>query len=181
MSRLVLFSTLRSLMIFSVVTFVPLMWTQAGGSLITAASFVTVMLLVGVIGNVGGGRLSDRMGKRPLLVAATVLAVVMLAVFLQVSGLWLWPVLGVLGISLSATMPLGILVAQDILPGNHSLGAGLALGLANGLAALGVMALGPVAALWGPVAPLWVALAGGIACVPLAMSLPERKSGTDPD
>ena len=174
MSRLVVFSTLRSLMIISVVTFVPLMWTQAGGSLITAASLVTVMLLVGVIGNVGGGRLSDRVGKRPLLVAAMVLAVAMLAVFLQVSGPWLWLVLGVLGISLSATMPLGILVAQDILPGNHSLGAGLALGLANGLAALGIVALGPVAALWGPVAPLWVALAGGIACIPLAMSLPEH-------
>ncbi|WP_227370116.1 MFS transporter [Halomonas sp. M20] len=173
--RLVAFSTLRSLMIFAIVTFVPLMWTQAGGSLTTGASFITVMLVIGVIGNVGGGHLSDRIGRRPLLVAAMSLSVVMLAAFLLVSGGWLWLVLGILGISLFATLPLGILIAQDILPENRSLGSGLALGLSNGLAALGIMALGPVVALWGPTAPLWVALVGGIVSVPLAMGLPEHE------
>nr|WP_299242472.1 MFS transporter [uncultured Halomonas sp.] len=175
MSRLVAFSTLRSLMIFAVVTFVPLMWTQAGGSLTTGASFITVMLVIGVIGNVGGGHLSDRIGRRPLLVAAMSLSVVMLVAFLLASGGWLWLVLGILGISLFATLPLGILIAQDILPENRSLGSGLALGLSNGLAALGIMALGPVAAHWGPAAPLWVALIGGIISVPLAMGLPEHE------
>jgi FSR family fosmidomycin resistance protein-like MFS transporter len=173
-SRLVAFSTLRSLMIFTIVTFVPLMWTQAGGSLTTGASFITVLLLVGVIGNVGGGHLSDKVGRRPLLIAAMSLSAVMLTAFLLASGGWLWIVLGILGISLFATLPLGVLIAQDILPENRSLGSGLALGLSNGLAALGIMALGPVAALWGPTAPLWVALIGGIISVPLAMGLPEH-------
>jgi FSR family fosmidomycin resistance protein-like MFS transporter len=174
-SRLVAFSTLRSLMIFTIVTFVPLMWTQAGGSLTTGASFITVLLLVGVIGNVGGGHLSDKVGRRPLLIAAMSLSAVMLTAFLLASGGWLWIVLGILGISLFATLPLGVLIAQDILPENRSLGSGLALGLSNGLAALGIMALGPVAALWGPAAPLWVALIGGIISVPLAMGLPEHE------
>lgn len=174
MARLVAFSALRSLMIFAIVTFVPLMWTQAGGSLTTGASFITVLLLVGVIGNVGGGHLSDKVGRRPLLIAAMSLSTVMLAAFLLTSGGWLWIVLGILGISLFATLPLGVLIAQDILPENRSLGSGLALGLSNGLAALGIMALGPVAALWGPTAPLWVALIGGVISVPLAMGLLEH-------
>nr|WP_298249764.1 MFS transporter [uncultured Halomonas sp.] len=173
-TRLVAFSTLRSLMIFTVVTFVPLAWTQAGGALTTGASFITVMLLVGVIGNVGGGHLSDKVGRRPLLIAAMALASAMLAAFLLSSGGWLWVVLGVLGICLFATLPLGVLVAQDILPENRSLGSGLALGLSNGLAALGIMALGPVAAAWGPTVPLWIALAGGVISVPLAIGLPEH-------
>jgi len=173
-SRLVAFSTLRSLMIFTIVTFVPLAWAQSGGSLTTGASFITVMLVVGVIGNVGGGYLSDKIGRRPLLIAAMSLSSVMLAAFLLASGGWLWVVLGVLGISLFATLPLSVLIAQDILPENRSLGSGLALGLSNGLAALGIMALGPVAAHWGPEAPLWVALVGGIISVPLAMGLPEH-------
>jgi len=174
LTRLVAFSTLRSLMIFSVVTFVPLMWTQAGGSLTTGASFITVMLVIGVIGNVGGGHLSDRLGRRPLLLAAMAVSVVMLAAFLLAEGLWLWIALGVLGICLFSTLPLSILIAQDILPENRSLGSGMALGLSNGLAALGVMVLGPVAAEWGATAPLWVALAGGIVTVPLALGLPEH-------
>lgn len=174
-SRLVAFSTLRSLMIFTVVTFVPLMWAQGGGSLTTGASFITVMLVTGVIGNVGGGHLSDRLGRRPLLIAGMSLSVIMLGAFLLASGVWLWVTLGVLGISLFATLPLGVLIAQDILPENRSLGSGLALGLSNGFAALGIMALGPVAAIGGPTVPLWIALVGGIISVPLAMGLPEHQ------
>ncbi|WP_163144671.1 MFS transporter, partial [Arhodomonas sp. KWT] len=168
------FSALRSLVILSVVTYVPLMWTGAGGSLTTGASFITVMLVIGVIGNVSGGRLSDRVGRRPLLIGAMTVSVAMLAAFLLADGVWLWIALGVLGICLFATLPLGILIAQDILPENRSLGSGLALGLSNGLAALGVMALGPAAAAWGPAAPLWIALAGGAVTVPLATGLPEH-------
>lgn len=174
LSRLVVFSALRSLVILSVVTYVPLMWTGAGGSLTTGASFITVMLVIGVIGNVSGGRLSDRVGRRPLLIGAMTVSVAMLAAFLLADGVWLWIALGVLGICLFATLPLGILIAQDILPENRSLGSGLALGLSNGLAALGVMALGPAAAAWGPAAPLWIALAGGAVTVPLATGLPEH-------
>ncbi|WNK19062.1 MFS transporter [Halomonas piscis] len=173
-TRLTAFSTLRSLMIFSIITFVPVAWAQTGGSLTTGASFITVMLVVGVIGNVGGGHLSDKVGRRPLLIAAMCLATLMLGAFLLASGGWLWLVLGILGISLFATLPLSVLIAQDILPENRSLGSGLALGLSNGLAALGVMVLGPVAAHWGPEAPLWVALIGGLISIPLAAGLPEH-------
>ena len=151
------------------------MCREAGGSLTTGAGFITVMLVVGVIGNLGGGRLSDRFGRRPVLMVAMSLSVIMLAAFLLAEGLWLWIVLGVLGVSLFATLPLGILIAQDILPENRSLGSGMALGLSNALAALGVMLLGPVAAHWAPVAPLWVALAGGIVSIVLASGLPEHE------
>ncbi|WP_280538837.1 MFS transporter [Chromohalobacter sp. 11-W] len=174
LSRLVTFSALRSLMILAVVTYVPLMWAQGGGDLTTGASFITVMLVVGVIGNLGGGRLSDRFGRRPVLIVAMSVSVIMLAAFLLAEGIWLWIVLGVLGISLFATLPLGILIAQDILPENRSLGSGMALGLANALAALGVMLLGPVAALWAPAAPLWIALGGGVISIFLVSGLPEH-------
>ncbi|HYW93113.1 MAG TPA: MFS transporter [Gammaproteobacteria bacterium] len=177
MALLVVFSMLRSVMILSVVTFVPVMWSRSGGSLVTGASFITVMLLVGVIGNLGGGRLADRVGRRPVLVAAMAVSVVMLASFLLTGGIWLWLTLAVLGVSLFATLPLGILIAQDILPENRSLGSGLALGLSNGLAALGVMLLGPAAAAWGITAPLWVAVACGVVTVPLALLLPEHRPG----
>ncbi len=172
---LVLFSALRTLMIMAVVTFVPLMWTDAGGSLVVGASFITVMLVVGVIGNLGGGRLADRVGRRPVLFLGMVVSAAMLAAFLLSSGVWPWIIIAVLGVSLFATLPLGILIAQDILPENRSLGSGLALGFANGLAALGIMLLGPVAAAWGTAAPLWVAVVCGVITVPLVLLLPEHR------
>jgi len=175
LSLLVGFCALRALMIFCLITFVPVMWAQAGGSLTAGASFITVLMVVGIVGNLAGGRLSDHYGTRPILVAAMAAACLLMLAFLQLSGVWLWLVLALLGIALFSTLPLTIVVAQDMLPENRSFGSGLALGLANALGAVGVMALGPVAQAWDASAPLWVAAAGGAVALVLALVLPDHR------
>jgi FSR family fosmidomycin resistance protein-like MFS transporter len=175
LSRLVGFCALRSVMILSIVTYMPLLWQARGGSLTTGASFITVLLLVGIIGNLGGGRLGDRTGGRPVVIAAIVIAVPLLAGFILSTGLATWILLALLGIALFATLPLTVLMAQDILPENRSLGSGLALGFANALGALGVLALGPVAEAFGPAMALWAAFAAGIIAIPLALALPGHE------
>lgn len=172
---LLAFSTLRSLMIYSVVTFLPLLWYQQGGSLTGGASFVTVLLIVGIVGNLGGGSLADQVGRRPVVICAIVAAVALLTAFMWSSGLLSWVLLALLGIALFATVPLTILIAQDVLPENRSLGSGIALGLANALGALCVTVLGPVAAAWGPATALWVTVVCGIVAVPLAVALPDHR------
>lgn len=177
LSLLVGFCALRALMIFTLVTFMPLIWTRAGGSLTVGASLITVLLVVGIIGNLAGGWISDRVGTRPVLVTAMLASAVLLGIFTLLSGIWLWIVCGVLGVVLFATLPLTILIAQDVLPENRSFGSGLALGLANALGAVGVMIVGPAAQHWGVVAPLWVAAAGGMLAVALAWRIPNHAPG----
>ncbi|WP_353248269.1 MFS transporter [Salinisphaera sp. T31B1] len=177
LSRLVLFCALRALMIFTVITFVPVLWSQSGGTLTAGASFITVLMVVGVIGNLAGGRMADSRPTRPILVTAMLVSSALLVAFVQLDGIWLWLVLAGLGIALFTTLPLTILIAQDILPENRSFGSGLALGLANALGALAVIALGPVAEIWGAAAPLWVVAVCGLAAAALALSLPQH--GTD--
>lgn len=174
LSLLVAFCALRALMIFSLVTFVPLIWARAGGSLTTGATFITVLMVVGVIGNLGGGWISDRVGSRPVLLAAMAAATALLALFVQLESAWMWIVCGALGIAVFATLPLTILIAQDILPENRSFGSGLALGLANALGAIGVMALGPVAAQFSPTAALWVAVGCGVIATMIAVVMPNH-------
>ncbi|MEJ2688017.1 MAG: MFS transporter [Gammaproteobacteria bacterium] len=118
--------------------------------------------------------LADRFGRRPALFVARMLCSLLLALFLIVSGPWLWIVLGMLGIALFATLPVSILMGQDILPENRSLGAGLALGLANGCGALAVMALGTLTTYWSPATVLWVNVALGIVATLQVPFLPER-------
>ncbi|HEX5418482.1 MAG TPA: MFS transporter [Gammaproteobacteria bacterium] len=174
LSTLVGFSALRSIMILSLVTFLPLLWQQRGGSLTGGASFITVLLLVGIIGNLGGGRLADHVGLRRVLIAAIAATVVLMAAFLSADGWLMWPLLGLMGIALFATLPLTILAAQEILPENRSLGSGVALGFSNALGALGVLALGPVADAWGPIVALWAAVSCGAVAIPLAIALPKE-------
>lgn len=174
LSLLVGFCTLRALMTFALVTYMPLIWTQAGGSMTTGASLITVFLVVGVIGNLAGGWISDRFGTRPILGVSMITSTVLLVVFTQVSGIWLWIACGALGIMLFATFPLTILIVQDILPENRSFGSGLALGLANAFGAVGIMIIGPTAQHWGAVAPLWIAAAGGVVATVLVARMPGR-------
>jgi len=155
-ANVVSYSAMRATLMFSLVTFVPLMWHAEGGSLVSGASLISTLLVTGIIGNLGGGHLADRFGRRPVLFVASAASAVLLALFLVASGPWPWLILGLLGIAIFATLPLSILMGQDILPENRSLGAGLSLGLANGIGALAVMGLGVLAAHWGTATVLWL-------------------------
>ena len=108
--------------------------------------------------------------------ATMAMATVLLGLFTQAAGVWLWLICAALGIVLFATLPLTILVAQDLLPENRSLGSGLALGLANALGAVGVMAVGPLAQWWDVRAPLWCAAIGGLIAMLLVLRMPRRAS-----
>lgn len=174
LALLVAFCSLRALVIFCVITFVPVYWSSTGGSLAAGASFITVLMIVGVVGNLVGGRIGDQAGTRVVLVGAMFAGALLLASFNLLAGVWLWLVLALLGIAVFATLPLTILIAQDILPENRSFGSGLALGLANGIGALAVIALGPVAETWGAGAPLWAASACALVAAMLGFALPEH-------
>lgn len=174
LSVLVGFCTLRALMLYGVVTFLPLLWHEQGGSLTTGASFISVIMLVGIVGNLGGGRLGDRIGRRPIIIGGITAAVILLIAFMQTGGAVAWIMLALFGIALFATLPLTVLIAQDILPENRSLGSGLALGFANAVGGLCITALGPVADIWGAQTAIWVTIVCGIVAIPLALALPEH-------
>lgn len=139
---LVSFQTMRALAIFGASTFLPVLWHVRGRSLTDGAALITVLLVVGVIGNLLGGHMSDKIGRRLILRGSSLVSAGLLAAFLVSGGLLQWVILGVLGVFLFATQPVGVLIGQEIFPENRSLGSAIALGFANGLAALGVVILG---------------------------------------
>lgn len=176
LALLVAFCALRAFVIFALITLMPLIWAAQGGALTVGASLITVVLVVGIVGNLGGGWLSDRMGSRLILVVSLLATAGLTAVFMAANGPWLWLIGGALGIVLFATLPLTILIAQDILPENPSFGAGMALGLANALGALGVIAVGPVAAAYGAVGALWMAVAAALVAAIIGFIVPVHRS-----
>lgn len=174
LSRLVVFCALRAFVIFAAVTLLPLMWSANGGSLTTGASLITVLLVVGVIGNLSGGWLADRLGSRTLLIGTMLASALCTAALAFVGGLWLWWLTAALGIGLFATLPLTILIAQDLLPANRSFGSGLALGLANALGAVAVIGIGPLIDAAGASAGFLLAAGAALAAAMLATAVPQR-------
>ncbi len=178
---LVGFVGLRALVSYGVSTFVPLLWHAKGGSLLGGASLITVMLGVGIAGNLAGGTLADRIGRRPVLVGSSVLSGLFLALFLLASGAWLWLLLGLLGMATFATAAVTMLVGQDLFPHHHSMASGLALGVGNAAGAAAVFLLGFVAGRYGLMAALWWIVALAFLGVPLALALPERPARRNGD
>lgn len=175
---LVAFSSLRALTMFGVTTFLPILWHQRGHSLTVGASMITVLLVVGIIGNVGGGHLADRIGRRSILFVSGLLSAALLGLFMLSSGLWQWLLLSLLGIALFATLPLTVIIGQDLFPENRSFGSGLALGLSNGFAALMLIGLGWISDVQGPATVLWVLVGVLLLASVLCLGLPEKHPST---
>lgn len=174
MGALVAFQSLRALAIFGATTYLPVLWHARGHDLTEGAGLITVLLVVGIVGNIGGGYLADRIGRRSILFGSSVLGAVLLALFLLSSGLLQWILLGLLGIALFASLPIGILIGQDIFPENRSLGSGMALGLSNGLGAAGVGVLGLLSSMLSPERVLWVLAAALLVAAPLSLRLDSK-------
>ncbi len=153
------YAGLRASVLYSVVTFLPLLWRQRGGSLVGGAWMITVFLCAGIAGNIGGGLAAERFGRRAVLATAPLLSAALIAVLVGIRGPALWVVLALLGVASWATIPLQILIAQDLLPDNRSLGSGLALGFSNALGAAGLAVLGWVAARTSIPVVLWIGVA----------------------
>jgi len=142
LSVLIAYAGLRAFAIFGLVTFVPVLWHVRGDSLVEGAAIITTILVVGIVGNLGGGHMTDLLGKRLVLVGSALAVALLVLPMGYVRGPIVWAVAALLGCVLFMTLSTTIMVGQDILPENPSLGSGIALGLANAIGALVVLLIG---------------------------------------
>lgn len=141
-SVLVGYCSVRAFTIAALGTFIPILWHLRGGTLVAGASIVTTLVVVGIVGNLAGGQLADRIGRRPVLLASALAGGVLVPPVFYLRGPAVWVAAGVLGVALFLTASTTVLVGQDIFPENRSMGSGIALGFANGMGALLVLVVG---------------------------------------
>jgi FSR family fosmidomycin resistance protein-like MFS transporter len=106
---------------------------------------MTLMLLSGVAGQVAGGRISDRFGRKEFMVFALAGAVPFFCLFMVMSGLPAIIALLCFGFCLWATFAVAVAMGHELLPQNVGLASGIMLGLAIGFGGLGVAVNGMIA------------------------------------
>jgi MFS transporter, FSR family, fosmidomycin resistance protein len=143
--------SLRALTYVGIITYLPalLILGQNGMDTITTSFIVTVMLFIGVGGQIAGGHLSDRFGRKNMLIFGFACAIPFFCLIFLTTG-WLM-FLGIFMYSFFACFcyVTSVTMMQELLPGSVGFASGLTLGLCVGVGGVGAAIIGWAADVMG--------------------------------
>jgi len=124
---------LRAVIGQTFLTFMPVMLSTKGVSLVSIGSMISIFIVAGTVSGLVAGFLSDKIDfKRIYLVTHTLMTPTLL-LFLYAKGNWIYSGAFLAGLFVFATLPLGVVMAQELAPKGRSMVASLMMGLAYGL------------------------------------------------
>lgn len=132
----------RMFMVACMTTYLPTFMNLNGSTLFMAGASLSILEFAGVVGALSGGTLSDRLGRRSVLMVITVLSSLSMIVFLNVSGWLLVPVLLLYGFVSIAPGPVFLALIQDHFPENRAVSNGLYISINFLLRSLAMVLVG---------------------------------------
>ncbi len=126
-----LFRTLLPIMFFrgfsktSLTLFLPSYMVDHGHSLKTAAAALAVLELAGALGALGAGTLSDKAGRKKVLLAIMLISPGLMYLFTLSSGFALWLLLVAMGLVFFASTPVFMAMIHDLNSDRPSLANGI--------------------------------------------------------
>ena len=146
----------------STITYLPLLFQSRGVQLASGSLILTLFLAAGAAAGLFGGHLSDKIGRRQIIVISSLLYPLLAAATLVSEGVWVWVLAGISGAALLSSFSVTIVLAQELLPRRLGLASGLILGLGFGTGGLGSALSGYLADSIGLDRTFWI-----LAAVPL--------------
>ncbi len=166
LTKLVTVVAFRSLAYFGLIAFLPLYLQTTNVSLLAGSRLLFVMLFSGAMGGIIGGYLSDRIGRKAVIVGSLVIASPMFYFFLNTSGFLSYILLALAGAALLASFSVTVVVAQETINKNAAMASGLMLGFGIGVGGLGVGLVGVLAEYMGIISAInlliWLPLLAGL-------------------
>lgn len=136
---------LRSWVQSSSATYIPQIFSAKGASTAEAGNILFAILFPLALGGLMGGTLSDRIGRRRVLIVSTALIGPALYGLLHSQGLIAYLFAPVLGVAIGASVPVSIVMTQELVPRGLGLMSGIAMGLSFVSGAIGVWTTGVIA------------------------------------
>lgn len=144
------FVFVRSTMQMCISTYLPLYYLKfLQGDLYYAPHIVTLFLITGTLSTYVGATMSDRFGRKKVLLTSMLLSLPFLALIPFSHGIYTIILAGIIGFTVSLSSATTVVLAQELMPNNVGMAAGLTIGFSIGLGGMGVTLLGNIADSFG--------------------------------
>jgi FSR family fosmidomycin resistance protein-like MFS transporter len=167
----------RSVVLFGLITFVPLWEVAQGGSEAHGNRLLSLLLLAGGAGTLLFGPLADALGRRPVLLASSAAIGPLVLVYVLVGGAAGVVALALVGACVIGTLGVTMVMSQEYLPGHIGLASGLSVGLSIGLGGVAAVALGALADSVDLETALLVCAGAPVVAFALGLFLPRSSAG----
>jgi len=162
------------------ITYIPLYYTDyLGGSPVYASYILAVFMMAGVMGTYISGTLSDRFGRKTVLIVSMILSFPLLNLFPYTTGFATILLVAITGFTLISSFATTTVLAQEMMPGMEALAASLTIGFSIGLGGVGAALLGYIADHFGVPSVFIVVAILPIGAIILAFSLPGKLLSPD--
>jgi FSR family fosmidomycin resistance protein-like MFS transporter len=132
----------RGMMMTTLTTFLPTYLTESGASLLMAGASLTILEVAGMAGAFLAGSLSDRFGRRRMLVISFIATPILMFIFIQVQNVLRIPLLILLGFFAISVVPVIMALVMENYPNNRSFANGVYMGLSFTLRSLAILLVG---------------------------------------
>jgi FSR family fosmidomycin resistance protein-like MFS transporter len=120
-----------------------------GLSIKDAQFYVFLYLVAAAVGILSGGPLSDKLGKKNVILYSMIASAPLSIILPHVSLAWTYPLLLLNGFVVVSSFSVTLVYALELIPGKVGMISGMVFGLSFGMAALGAIALGGLADIMG--------------------------------
>lgn len=144
-------------MVFS--NYLPLFMKGRGYTYTFAETMLTIFLVFGAVGGIIGSTISDRIGRKKVILYTLFASSLCAALFMLTDGPVSLIFLALCGLLIQAAQPVMVVLSQEMMPNNIGLASGVSMGFVWGVGALGVFVNGWVADHAGLAICFWLAVA----------------------
>ena len=111
----------------------------------TAQLYLFAFLVAGALGTFFGGPLADRFGRKNVILYSFIISTPLTILMPFVSPIFAFALLLLIGFVIMTSFSVTVIFAQELFPGKVGTMAGLTVGFAFGMGAVGSVALGAIA------------------------------------
>ena len=124
---------MRAAIAQSFITFMTVLLADKGYSLISIGGITSIFIVAGTASGLITGFLSDRIDFKKIFMVSHAMMVPAFLIFLHAQGSGVYPAAALGGFFALATLPIGVVMAQELAPKGRSMVASLMMGFAYGL------------------------------------------------